>query len=305
MVGMQKPNQQTEVPMTQIISSLTDVSDRYKALFVDLWGCVHDGVRALPDAVAALQAYRTRGGVVVLLTNSPKPRAGVAVQLAGFGVPEDAWDTIASSGDSARSAMFSGAVGNKVWFMGEEARDAEFFEPLKVIDAPVTVTRVTLDQATGIVCCGPFDPFADPDVNRPQFLYAKQKGLKLLCANPDIVVDRGATREWCAGALARLYTEMGGESLYFGKPHPPIYDLARRRLSAVTQDVPDQSILAIGDGIHTDIAGAMGEDIDSLFITGGLAAAETKTTQQPDPDALNAYLQREKMGATYSTGQLR
>src|SRR6056297_3253673 len=128
---------------------------------------------------------------------------------------------------------------------------------------------------------------------RPQFLYAKQKGLKLLCANPDIVVDRGETREWCAGALAQLYTEMGGESLYFGKPHPPIYDLARRRLSALGRDVENHRILAIGDGVQTDIKGAMGEDIDSLFITGGLAAKETKTSHQPEENALTGYLERE------------
>jgi len=291
--------------MTQIITSLADVSNRYKALFVDLWGCVHDGVRAFPEAVAALQAYRAQGGIVVLLTNSPKPRAGVAAQLAGFGLPEDAWDTIASSGDSARSAMFLGSVGEKVWFMGDEERDAGFFEPIRVIDAPRAITRVPLEQATGIVCCGPFDPFADPDVNRPQFLYAKQKGLKLLCANPDLVVDRGGVREWCAGALARLYTEMGGESLYFGKPHPPIYDLARRRLVALGVSVPDSAVLAIGDGVLTDVAGAMGEDMDCLFITGGLTAKETKTTQQPDPEALNAFLLKEKTSATYSIGQLR
>jgi HAD superfamily hydrolase (TIGR01459 family) len=291
--------------MTQIITSLADVSHRYKALFVDLWGCVHDGVRALPEAVAALQAYRASGGIVVLLTNSPKPRAGVGQQLLQFGVPEDAWDTIASSGDSARSAMYLGAVGEKVWFMGEETRDADFFEPLSVINSPRTITRVPLEQAEGIVCCGPFDPFADPEVNRPQFLYAKQKGLKLLCANPDLVVDRGGVREWCAGSLAQLYTEMGGTSLYFGKPHPPIYDLARRRLAALGHGVPDQAILAIGDGIQTDIAGAMGEDIDSLFITGGLAAAETKTGHQPDPEALNAYMEREKISPLFSIGQLR
>ena len=291
--------------MTQIITALSDVSDRYQALFVDLWGCVHDGVRALPDAVAALQAYRAKGGIVVLVTNSPKPRAGIAVQLKIFGVPEDAWDTIASSGDSARSAMLRGAVGENVWFMGEEERDAEFFEPLSVVDDPVTITRVPLEQADGIVCCGPFDPMADPDVNRAQFLYAKQKGMKLLCANPDIVVDRGETREWCAGALARLYTEMGGESLYFGKPHPPIYDLARRRLMELGHDTPSEAILAIGDGIQTDIAGAMGEDIDSLFISGGLAAVETKTTDQPDPDALSAYIAKENRDPTFSIGQLR
>ena len=291
--------------MTQIVSTLADISDRYQALFVDLWGCVHNGVHALPEAVAALQAYRARGGTVVLVTNSPKPRAGVAIQIKTFGVPEDSWDLIATSGDSARAAMYRGAVGEKVWFMGEPVRDAGFFEPLKVIEDPVSITRVPLEEADGIVCCGAFDPMADPEVNRPEFLYAKQKGLKLLCANPDIVVDRGEVREWCAGALARLYTEMGGESLYFGKPHPPIYDLARRRLAAAGKLVPDSAILVIGDGIHTDIAGGLGEDLDSLFITGGLAAAETKTSHDPDPEALSAYLQTEMITPTYSIGQLR
>lgn len=291
--------------MTQIISSLSEVSSRYKALFVDLWGCVHNGITAFPDAVAALQAYRAQGGVVVLVTNSPKPRAGVAAQLGQFNVPQDAYDTIATSGDSARAAMFTGAVGNKVYFMGEWERDAGFFEPLHVIHDPVEITRVPLKEAEGIVCCGPFDPHADPAVNRPDFLYAKQMGMKLLCANPDIVVDRGETREWCAGALARLYTEMGGESLYFGKPHPPIYDLARRRLAELGHDVQDAEILAIGDGPHTDIAGAMGEGIDSLFITGGLAARETKTSVQPDPEALEAYLQKEQSGPAYAIGFLR
>lgn len=291
--------------MTQIISALSDVSEKYQALFVDLWGCVHDGVKALPEAVAALQAYRARGGTVVLVTNSPKPRANIIEQLKIFGVAEDCWDTIASSGDSARSAMYRGAVGQKVWFMGEPERDDPFFEPLSVLDNPLTITRVPLEQAEGIVCCGPFDPMADPEVNRAQFLYAKQKGLKLLCANPDIVVDRGEIREWCAGALARLYTEMGGESLYFGKPHPPIYDLARRRLTELNHYVPDNNILAIGDGVHTDVDGAMGEDIDSLFISGGLAAAETKTTHQPDENALSDYLTREKSSPTYTIGHLR
>ena len=291
--------------MTQIVNSLAEISDRYKALFVDLWGCVHNGITAFPEAVAALQSYRQRGGIVVLVTNSPKPRAGVAEQLSEFNVPDDAYDTIASSGDSARSAMFRGAVGNKVYFMGDWARDEGFFEPLKLLENPVDIERVALKDADGIVCCGPLDPMADPSVNRADFLFAKQKGMKLLCANPDIVVDRGEVREWCAGALARLYTEMGGESLYFGKPHPPIYDLARRRLQSLGADIPDSEILVIGDGPHTDIAGGMGEGLDSLFITGGLAAAETKTSHQPDHDSLMHYIAKEKVNPTYSIGRLR
>ncbi|MDA5555429.1 TIGR01459 family HAD-type hydrolase [Shimia sp. MMG029] len=291
--------------MTQIITSLAEISDRYKALFVDLWGCVHNGVTAYPEAVAALQAYRAKGGIVVLVTNSPKPRAGVAEQLGDFGVPADAYDTIATSGDSARSAMFQGAVGEKVYFMGEPARDEGFFQPLEIIENPVNIQRVPLTEAEGIVCCGPFDPMAEVEINRPDFLFAKQKGMKLLCANPDIVVDRGEIREWCAGALAKLYTDMGGESLYFGKPHPPIYDLARRRLAALGVSIADSDILAIGDGPHTDIAGGMGENIDSLFITGGLAEKETQTTHQPEPEALKAYLEAEQVSPQYAIGKLR
>lgn len=290
--------------MTQIITSFSEISSGYEAAFVDLWGCVHDGVRALPEAVAALQAYRAQGGIVILVTNSPRPRAGVERQLDHFGVPRDAWDAIATSGDSARAAMYRGVVGHNVWFIGEP-RDSRFFDPINVVENPVEIEQVPLDEAEGIVCTGPFDPLADPDVMRPQFLYAKTKGLKFLCANPDIVVDRGEVREWCAGALARLYTQMGGESLYFGKPHPPIYDLARRRLAQVRQGIPDHAIIAIGDGIHTDVQGAMGEDIDSLFISGGLAAAETKTAQQPDPMALTAFLEREMSAPTYTIGKLR
>jgi HAD superfamily hydrolase (TIGR01459 family) len=290
--------------MTQIITALSEISARYDALFVDLWGCVHNGVAAIPSAVSALQDYRKTGGKVILVTNSPRPRANVETQLETFGVARDCWDDIASSGDSARSALFRGTVGSKVWFIGQP-HDQAIFDPIEIVADPITVTQVPLDQAEGIVCMGPVDPQADPSVMRPQFLMAKQMGLKLLCANPDIVVDRGDVREWCAGALAQLYTEMGGESLYFGKPHPPIYDLARRRLFNLGADVPNASILAIGDGVLTDIQGAMGEDIDSLFISGGLAAAETKTTHQPDPELLSAYLNAEKSNPTFTIGHLR
>ncbi|MFG6568353.1 TIGR01459 family HAD-type hydrolase [Sulfitobacter sp. 1A13679] len=290
--------------MTRIISALPDVSDQYDALFVDLWGCVHDGRKALPAAVAALQAYRKTGGKVVLVTNSPRPRDGVEKQLQQFGVPQDAWDSIATSGDSARSAMFRGAVGEKVWFIGHPG-ERKFFEPLTILKDPVEIETVPLAQAEGIVCTGPVDATADPEVMRPEFEQAIARGLKLLCANPDIVVDRGEVREWCAGALAALYTEMGGESLYFGKPHAPIYDLARRRLAALEVDIPDNRILAIGDGILTDVKGAMDEGIDSLFITGGLAAAETATTEQPDEAKLRAYLDREASAPTYAIGFLR
>jgi ribonucleotide monophosphatase NagD (HAD superfamily) len=202
--------------MTRLITALSEIAQGYDALFVDLWGCVHDGVRALPEACAALSAYREGGGAVVLVTNSPRPRGDVERQLRHFGVPDNAWDTIATSGDSARAALFTGAVGHRVWFIGQP-QEVIFFDPIKVVEDPVEITRVDPDEAEGIVCTGPFDPMAEPEVMRPQFLAAKTRGLKLLCANPDIVVDRGEVREWCAGALARLYTEMGADL----RPCPP------------------------------------------------------------------------------------
>lgn len=290
--------------MTRIIERLDEIAHQYDALLVDLWGCVHNGVTAYPEAVAALQAYKDSGGTVLLLTNSPRPRAGVEKQLAAMNVPTSCWHTIATSGDSARAAMFGGVVGKKVYFIGED-HDQRFFDPLQIVSDPVEITRVPLREAEGIVCTGPFDATADPSVNRADFLYAKQKGLKLLCANPDIVVDRGERREWCAGALAQLYTEMGGESLYFGKPHPPIYDLARARLSELGTSPSNDRLLAIGDGIHTDIQGAQGEDIDSLFITGGLAASETGTVAQPDPAKLTRFLAGTQVTPTFAIGKLR
>ena len=226
--------------MTRIITSLSDISESYDALFCDLWGCVHDGLAPFAEAVTALQAFRAKGGTVMLVTNAPRPHAPVRRQLDRLGVPSDAYDGIATSGDSARAAMLRGAVGEKVYFIGQP-HDQDFFRPLELIENPVTISQVPLEQAEGIVCCGPFDPLADPEEMRAQFLQAKTRGLKLLCANPDIVVDRGETREWCAGALAKLYTQMGGESLYFGKPHPPIYDLARRRLRGFGQRHSRQS----------------------------------------------------------------
>ena len=280
------------------------MSDRYDALFVDLWGCVHNGVKAYSNANDTLKKYRANGGKVVLVTNSPRPRSGVEKQLIKFGVDLEAWDLIATSGDSARMAMFQGVVGNKIYFIGTPYEE-NFFEPLNVVKNPVNIERVPIGEAEGIVCTGPFNSLENLDVYSSDFEFAKKRGLKLLCANPDIIVDRGNTREWCAGALAKMYTDIGGESLYFGKPFQPIYELARQRLSSSGVQIKDDRILAIGDGITTDILGAEKEGIDCLFITGGLAALETGTKEQPDQGLLEHYLKEQKLNPTYSIGYLR
>jgi len=295
--------------LTEIIPSLATISRRYNAALVDLWGCLHNGYRPYPAAVTALQTYRAQGGVVILLTNSPRPRPSVIRQLDKIGVPRDCWDDIAASGDASQYALAAGDVGYNVWHLGP-TRDGGFFEnlPEDVLKGH-KITRVPLKDAEGIVCTGLFDDDTEtPEDYRADLLYAKNKGLKMLCTNPDIFVDKGDTRIYCAGALGQTYTDMGGETLYFGKPYPAIYDLARQRLQAI-RFVENEAILAIGDGINTDIKGAMGEDIDSLFITGGLAADETGTGQneadQPDQGKLGAFLKAAILSPTYAMGHLR
>ena len=291
--------------MTEIISSL-DQTTGYTALFCDLWGCLHDGVRAFPEAVAALERFRGRGGAVVLLTNSPRPAGDVARQLDQLGTPRSGWDAIVSSGDAAQAAMAAGQFGRRVHHIGPE-RDLGFFRHPD--GTPIAVERVPIEEAEGIVCTGLFDDRTDtPDDYRAAILYGKTRGLKLLCANPDIVVDVGERRIYCAGAIAAAYAAAGGRSYYFGKPHPPIYGLARERLNEVAGfAVPPDEILCIGDGIATDIQGAMGESLDSLFVTGGLAAADTGTTGRsgPDPERLAAFLAEQRLAPRFAIAFLR
>lgn len=288
----------------RILTRLDEVSAAYDALLCDVWGVLHNGVAPFADAVSALQGFRATGGKVVLITNAPRPSAVIEDQLDGLGVPRDCWDTLVTSGDATRDSLFSGSIGERVYFMGEK-RDRPILDPPETSENTVRIETVGLEDAEGILCAGPSDPTADPETWRPVLLSAKARGLPLLCLNPDIVVERGDRLEWCAGAVARMYEEMGGEALYFGKPHPPIYDLARRRLSALGGSIPDTRILAIGDGVETDVAGAMGEDLDCLFVTGGIAREETKTKTDPDSAALENFLNRFETTAIYAIGQLR
>ncbi len=291
--------------MTRIISSLSEISAPYDALFCDLWGCLHNGVEAFPAAVEALQAFRSKGGKVVLLTNAPRPAKFVMESLDKLGCPRDAYDLVVSSGDAAQDAMFAGAVGKKVWHLGPSKDDGFFTEVPEEWQGQAEITRVDFDEAEGIVCTGPFDEVNEvPEDYRPKFLLAKMRELPMLCANPDIVVDLGDKRIYCAGALAALYEEMGGEAMYFGKPHPPIYDLARRKLSRLG-GAEDARILAIGDGINTDVAGAAGEGIDCLFISSGLAHDQFGTDpRNPDPELLRSWLEARQRDPLYTMGQL-
>lgn len=296
--------------MTQIIHALADVSDRYDAVLCDLWGCLHNGVTPFPAAVAALQTYRAKGGKVVLLTNAPRPKSSVIKQLDGMGVPRDAWDEVVTSGDAAQYAMLTGAVGRKLHHIGA-AKDMTFFTDFsddlaKVAAAEPPFTLVSITDAEGIVCTGLTDDLTQtPDDYRGTLLMAKTLGLPMLCANPDIVVHWGDKLLYCAGALAQAYEKIGGKALYFGKPHPPIYDLARRRLGLLgLRD--DAAILAIGDGITTDIQGAMSENLDAIFITGGIdSTAFGADSDNPDKDLLDAWLDARQLSPSFALDHLR
>ena len=296
--------------MTHIIASLAKIPTRYDAVFCDLWGCLHNGKTPFPAAVAALQSFRAKGGKVVLLTNAPRPKPSVVSQLDAMGVPRDAWDEVVTSGDAAQYALITGAVGRRVFHIGapkDEAFFTDFADDLTdTLKAEAPIERTTLDQAEGIVCTGLADDLNEtPDDYRSALLFGKTTDLPMLCANPDIIVDYGDKRLYCAGALAQAYEEMGGRVFYFGKPHPPIYDLARRRLAALMGE-EDAQILCIGDGITTDIQGGQSEGLDTLFITGGIAADQFGADiSNPNKDLLEKWLDEKKISATFAIGQLR
>lgn len=296
--------------MTEIIRSLADLTGRYDAVFCDLWGCLHNGKAAYPAAVAALQGFRATGSKVVLLTNAPRPKSSVIKQLDGLGVPRDAFDLVVTSGDAAQMGMLSGAVGRKVHHIGalkDEPFFTDFADDLAAYaKTQPPISRVPLNEAEGIVCTGLFDDLTEtPDDYRATLLMAKTLGLPMLCANPDIIVDLGDRRLYCAGALAQAYEEMGGTALYFGKPHPPIYDLARRRL-AEAGGPSDPQILCIGDGISTDIQGGIGEGLDTLFITGGLEAERFGSdVENPEQARLTDWLETKELSPTFAMGRLR
>lgn len=290
--------------MSQIISNLAEVSQRYDALFVDLWGCVHNGIAPLPEAVEALRSYKAQGGMVVLLTNAARPRSTVKQHLEGLGVPADTYDEITTSGDAAQIALAAGVVGRKVYHIGPDLDQGFFSDENGLID----VARVPLDQAEGIVCTGLFDDTVENlDEYRLTILSGNTRGLKFLCANPDITVDIGERRVYCAGALAQAYTGAGGISLYFGKPHAPIYQLAYARAEALTgRRISSDRILCIGDGINTDIQGGIAEDLDTLLITGGLAATEiSETDGKPNEGELAKFIANHKLSPTFVISRLR
>lgn len=235
------------------------LSSRYPVWFCDVWGVIHNGYAPFAPAVDALQQHRKAGGQVVLLTNSPRSHVGVEYQLDEIGVPRDTWDLIVTSGDVTRTLMVQHS---KLYHLGP-SRDLSLFEGLPV-------KRVDLDEASAIICTGLVHEFDEkPEDYRWLAATAKDRSLPFICANPDKVVRKGTRLLYCAGAIAELYAELGGEVLMAGKPFAPIYDLAMVKSGVTTPG----DVLAIGDGIETDIRGAKDFGLACVLITSGINEA--------------------------------
>ena len=257
------------------------LANRYDLLLSDVWGVVHNGVAATPQACDALRRFRKQGGSVVLITNAPRPGDVVArFTLDRLGVPRDAYDGIVSSGDVTH-ALIALRAGLRVFHIGPQ-RDVAIFDGL---DAPLA----DLETADYAVCSG----LHDDTVETPQDYHnlierMRIRALPMICANPDVVVERGDQLVYCAGSIADLYRTMGGEVLYAGKPYRPIYEMAVAEAQhAAGREISRKRILAIGDSVRTDLTGAHGFGIDFLFIMGGIHAEELGGRTDLSTDALD------------------
>lgn len=285
-------------PAPLLIPGLAALAPRYRAILCDVWGVLHNGVAAFPAACAALQRFRRETGApVVLITNAPRPSPPILEQLARLGVPDDAFDAVVTSGDVTRAEILAHREA-PILHIGPE-RDRTLFADLDVTLADETAARQ-------VVCTGLLDDEREtPEDYRPLLERLVTRDLPFLCANPDIVVERGTTLIWCAGALARLYEDLGGRVTIQGKPHPPIYKAAMERLAELTgAPVAREAVLAIGDGLPTDIRGAVANELDVLFITGGIHGADFGPADAPDETLIRRRLAEDGLAATAALPKL-
>jgi len=258
---------------------LRDLVDAVDVVLSDIWGVVHNGLVAFPDACAALHSFRTQGGTVILITNAPRPADSIQRSLRELGVADETYDAIVSSGDLTRNFV-AGHPGRKLFWLGPERHHA-IYRGLDPVLAP-------LQEADYIVCTGPFDDETESAEDyRGMMLQARERRLPLICANPDIVVERGDRLIHCAGAIAELYRELGGDVIFYGKPHRAIYEraleLAAERRGRTTEL---RRVLAVGDSVRTDLAGAHGFGVDCLFVTRGIHARKFEGIDQLDPASM-------------------
>jgi HAD superfamily hydrolase (TIGR01459 family) len=254
----------------RLITGLSELAPEYDALICDVWGVIHDGHKAHPKAAEALTNFRAKHGPVVLLTNAPRLPAEVAALCAEYGVPPGCYDTIVSSGGAARDELARRTARGPVslYYMGP-AKDLPVLEGL---DLKLT----GIDEAELVFCTGLVDDLTEtPDDYAGRLSAMRMRNLVMLCANPDLVVHRGPKLCYCAGALAKPYEAMGGQVIYYGKPHRPVYDAALAAAARHLKKIPNKP-LAVGDGMFTDLLGANRAGLDVLFIADGVHGADVE-----------------------------
>jgi HAD superfamily hydrolase (TIGR01459 family) len=269
-------------PGVPLIERFAPLAPDYDVLFCDVWGVVHNGVAAFADACDALARFRSGGGTAILLTNAPRPAAAVVRILDRLGVPRTAYDAIVSSGDVTRGVVEQ-RLNESVFHIGPP-RDLPIFEGLNVVFAPI-------ESADYAVCSGLFDDTTETlESYREMLALMRARQMFMVCANPDIVVERGDTLIYCAGALADAYGALGGDVLYCGKPYAPIYETALEKAASLRGGKRPalKRVLAIGDSVRTDLSGAAALGLDCVFITSRLHAEAYGSRETPDLAALNA-----------------
>jgi HAD superfamily hydrolase (TIGR01459 family) len=276
------------------LSGLSEIADAYDVLLCDVWGVIHNGREAFPAACAALERFAATRGPVVLISNAPRPSAHVHEQLAALGVPRGAWSAFVSSGDATRALLAERAPG-PAWAIGPD-RDWPLYEGLGL-------TFAGPEEAAFISCTGPVDDEREtPQDYRQRLAACARRGLEMICANPDKVVQRGDKLIYCGGALADLYAALDGPVLMAGKPCAPIYGLALAEAAALLGRPVDRArVLCVGDGVATDVKGAMDQGLDCLFVAGGIHGLEAVDADgRFDPVRAAALLAREGAAARFA-----
>jgi HAD superfamily hydrolase (TIGR01459 family) len=265
------------------IERFSPLARDYDVLLCDVWGVVHNGIAAFTKAADALARFRAGGGTVILITNAPYPADAVRRLLDHLGVRRDAYDAITSSGDVTRSIV-EARLAEGVFHLGPQ-RDLPIFAGLNVTFAPV-------ESADYVVCSGLVDDTETPENYRDVLAFMRRRSLFMVCANPDVLVERGDALIYCAGALADAYVALGGEVLYCGKPHAPIYEAALDKAAVFRggEAPPLARVLAIGDSVRTDLKGAAGFRMDCLFVVSGLHAEQFGSFEAPDLASLKLVL---------------
>jgi HAD superfamily hydrolase (TIGR01459 family) len=284
--------------MTDLPAGLSDLRDRYDVLLCDVWGVIHNGRENFPRACTALARWRAEVGPVVLISNSPRPASDVIAQLDGLKVPREAWSAFVTSGDATRALLAARSPG-PAWKIGPD-RDWPLYEGLGL-------AFTTVDQAAFVTVTGPDnDDIETPEDYRERLTVAAGRGLPLICANPDRVVQKGDRLIYCGGALADLYGQLGGEVLMAGKPFSPIYDLALTEGEALLGKPLDRArVLCIGDGVITDVKGALDHGLDCLFIAQGIHGVKALGPDgKLDPAKVESLLNEEGVTAAHAMADL-